>query len=92
MVNLNNVQTLLVNSGYTLNSIYNGNGITNHVYVSGCGVFEIELVSYGEGEYSVLLTNLVWGNTIPFKNIPLNGVYNVVLNMVNLVNSYNVYQ
>ena len=92
MVNLNNVQTLLVNSGYTLNSTYNGNGITNHVYVSGCGVFEIELVSYGEGEYSVLLTNLVWGNTIPFKNIPLNGVYNVVLNMVNLVNSYNVYQ
>ena len=49
MVNLNNVQTLLLNSGYTLNSTYNGNGITNHVYVSGCGVFEIELVSYGEG-------------------------------------------
>ena len=92
MVNLNNVQTLLVNSGYTLNSTYNGNGITNHVYVSGCGVFEIELVSYGEGEYSVLLTNLVWENTLPFKNVPLNGVYSVVLNMVNLVNSYNVYQ
>ena len=92
MVNLNNVQTLLVNSGYTLKSTYSGNGITNHVYVSGCGVFEIELVSYGDGEYSVLLTNLVWGNTIPFENIPLNGVYNVVLNMVNLVNSYNAYQ
>ena len=92
MVNLNNVQTLLVNSGYTLNSTYNGNGITNRVYISGCGVFEIELVSYGEGEYSVLLTNLVWENTLPFKNVPLNGVYSVVLNMVNLVNSYNVYQ
>ena len=85
MVNLNNVQTLLLNNGYTFNSTYN-------TFVSGCGVFEIELVSYGDGEYSVLLTNLVWGNTLPFKNIPLNGVYNVVLNMVNLVNSYNVYQ
>ena len=92
MVNLNNVQTLLLNNGYTLKSTYNGNGITNHVYVSGCGVFEIELVSYGEGEYSVLLTNLVWGSTIPCYNIPLNDVYNVVLNMVNLVNSYNAYQ
>ena len=42
MVNLNNVKTLLLNNGYTLKSTYNGNGITNHVYVSGCGVFEIE--------------------------------------------------